>query len=186
MSHISSVCVFCGSRNGNTVGFAAEAEILGRLLAQNTLKTVYGGGQIGLMGILAKSALAHGGHVTGIIPKFLNRREIKFDAVSEIIETETLRERIRVMAERSDAFIVLPGGVGTLDELMQMLTMNILREHDKALILIDKDGFWQPLIKLLDAMSEAGFLYPGTRDRLTLVGDAEAAVAALQELNAED
>ena len=134
------------------------------------------------MGVLAKSALAHGGYVKGVIPSFLNRREVKFDAISEIIETETLRERIRVMAECADAFIVLPGGVGTLDELMQMLTMNILKEHDKALILIDKDGFWQPLISLLAAMAEAGFLYPGTLDRLTLVPGAQAAIDALANL----
>lgn len=185
MSKITSVCVFCGSRNGNNPDFASEAASLGQLLAQNSFKTVYGGGQVGLMGVLAKTALAHGGYVKGIIPTFLNRREVKFDEVSEIIETETLRERIRVMADCADAFIVLPGGVGTLDELMQMLTMNILREHDKALILIDKDGFWQPLIKLMEAMADAGFLYPGTLERLTLVEDAQAAIQTLEKLNAQ-
>ncbi len=179
MRQIQSVCVFCGSRFGSDPNFTTQAEILGKLLAQNQFKIVYGGGQVGLMGVLAKSALAHQGYVKGIIPTFLNKKEVKFDAISEIIETDSLRQRIKLMADSAQAFIVLPGGVGTLDELMQMLTMNILREHDKPIILVNMNGFWDPFMKLLDAMEEQGFLYPGTKDRLLLVPDSQSAVDAL-------
>ncbi len=183
MSNIKSVCVFCGSRMGNHSGFATEAEMLGKALAQNNFKIVYGGGQVGLMGIMAKAALAHRGYVTGVIPTFLNRQEVKFDEINEIIETKTLRDRIKIMSDEAQAFIVLPGGVGTLDELMQMFTMNILREHDKPLILIDYNGFWQAFMHLLEAMSDSGFMYSGVKEKLILVADATAAILELKRRN---
>lgn len=183
MAHIKTVCVFCGSRMGKAKKSAESAHILGRGLAEAGFGIIYGGGQIGLMGIMAKAALDANGHVTGVIPTFLNKREIRYDAVSELIQTQTLRDRIKIMADKSDAFIALPGGVGTLDELMQMLTMNILREHDKPIVLVDEDGFWQPFMRVLEDMASKEFLYPNTIEKLTLVPDAQAAIENLRARN---
>lgn len=183
MANIKSVCIFCGSRSGKNKAHTLQAQELGAGLAKLGFRIIYGGGQVGLMGDMAKAALAENAHITGIIPSFLNKREVRFDAVTEVVQTETLRERIKLMAERSDAFVVLPGGVGTLDEFMQMLTMNILREHNKPIILIDYEGFWQPFMQMLDSMEEMSFLYPQTIEKLTLVPNTEAAISELSALN---
>jgi uncharacterized protein (TIGR00730 family) len=175
-----SVCVFCGSRDGNLPEFQEIAIALGRSLAKTGYNLVYGGGQVGLMGHLARAALAEGGHVTGIIPEFLNKREIRFDEVSLVVETKTLRDRIKQMEQRSDAFIVLPGGIGTLDELMQMFTMNLLKQQNKPIYIINLNGFWDPFFTMMDAFENAGFIYPGSRDLLQVCPTLEDVMTALE------
>ncbi len=176
-----SVCVFCGSRDGSKPEFQDIADELGRSLAKSGINLVYGGGQVGLMGRLARAALAEGGHVTGIIPEFLNKREIRFDEVSLVIETKTLRDRIKQMEEHSDAFIVLPGGIGTLDELMQMFTMNLFRQQNKPIYIINLNGFWDPFFTMMDAFQDAGFIYPGSRDLLQVCATLNDVMTALKD-----
>ena len=174
-----SVCVFCGSRDGNLPEFREVAVELGRSLAKAGINLVYGGGQLGLMGHLARAALAEGGHVTGIIPEFLNKREIRFDDVSLVVVTKTLRDRIKQMEEYSNAFVVLPGGIGTLDELMQMFTMNLLKQQNKPIYIINLNGFWDPFFTMMDAFEDAGFIYPGSRDLLKTCTKVEDVILAL-------
>ena len=175
-----SVCVFCGSRDGALPEFREVAVELGRSLAQAGINLVYGGGQVGLMGHLARAALADDGHVTGIIPEFLNKREIRFDEVSLVVETKTLRDRIKKMEEYSDAFIVLPGGIGTLDELMQMFTMNLLKQQNKPIYILNLNGFWNPFFTMMDAFEDAGFIYPGSRDLLKICTTVEDVILAIE------
>jgi uncharacterized protein (TIGR00730 family) len=175
-----SVCVFCGSRDGSLPEFQEVAIELGRSLAKADINLVYGGGQVGLMGHLARAALADGGHVTGIIPEFLNKREIRFDEVSLVVETKTLRDRIKKMEEHSDAFIVLPGGIGTLDELMQMFTMNLLKQQNKPIYILNLNGFWNPFFTMMDAFEDAGFIYPGSRELLKICTTVEDVILAIE------
>ncbi|HCN32871.1 MAG TPA: TIGR00730 family Rossman fold protein [Rhodobiaceae bacterium] len=175
-----SVCVFCGSRDGSLPEFQEVAVELGRSLANAGINLVYGGGQVGLMGHLARAALADGGHVTGIIPEFLNKREIRFDEVSLVVETKTLRDRIKKMEEHSDAFIVLPGGIGTLDELMQMFTMNLLKQQNKPIYILNLNGFWNPFFTMMDAFEDAGFIYPGSRELLKICTTVEDVILAIE------
>lgn len=175
-----SVCVFCGSRDGSLPEFQEVAVELGRCLAKAGINLVYGGGQVGLMGHLARAALADGGHVTGIIPEFLNKREIRFDEVSLVVETKTLRDRIKKMEEHSDAFIVLPGGIGTLDELMQMFTMNLLKQQNKPIYILNLNGFWNPFFTMMDAFEDAGFIYPGSRELLKICTTVEDVILAIE------
>ena len=161
MSELRSVCVYCGSAEGNDPAFAAAADAMGSALAGAGLTLVYGGGSIGLMGRVARSALASGGTVIGVIPRFLHEREIMLREVSELIVTEDMHERKRVMFERADAFVALPGGVGTLEELVEMMTWSQLGRHDKPIVLADIKGFWRPLHELIRHMQSAGFIRAG-------------------------
>jgi uncharacterized protein (TIGR00730 family) len=176
---LKSVCVFCGSRTGDRDSFRQSAEALGQALARADKKLVYGGGQVGLMGILAKAALAENGHVIGIIPEFLNQREVKFDGVTELIVTTTLRDRLSEMARLSDGFVVLPGGIGTLDELMQMFTQNLLRQQDKPIYLLNLEGFWNPFLAMLDAFETDGFMYPESRKYFQIIDTVDALMAEI-------
>lgn len=153
-----SICIYCGSSKGTDPAFAAAAEELGQWLADQDVGLVYGGGRIGLMGICARAVLAAGGHVTGIIPDFLQVKEIAFDEVSELHVVNSMHERKHMMFERSDAFIALPGGIGTLEETIEMITWAQLGRHTHPIILLNISGFWDPLISLLDHMKETGFL----------------------------
>lgn len=138
-----------------------DAAALGRTLAEAGIGLVYGGGNIGLMGAVARATLSAGGHVTGIIPQFLVDREVMLADVQELLVTEDMHERKRLMFERSDAFVALPGGVGTLEELVEQMTWAQLGRHDKPILIADFGGFWSPLIALLDHMSSQGFIRPG-------------------------
>ena len=161
MNKIRTVCVYCGSGAGNNPRFIEAASAFGRLLAENGIRLVYGGGSLGLMGAVANGALDHGGIVTGIIPEFLNTRERMLSRVQELIITPDMHERKRLMFERSDAFVALPGGVGTLEELVEQLTWQQLGRHSKPVLLANIDGFWEPLIALLAHMRETAFIRPG-------------------------
>jgi uncharacterized protein (TIGR00730 family) len=160
MNLIRTVCVYCGSGPGNNPHFVEAATALGKILAENGVTLVYGGGSIGLMGALAKSALDHGGTVIGIIPDFLISRENALARVQELIVTPDMHERKRLMFERSDAFVALPGGIGTLEELVEQLTWKQLGRHSKPVLLANIGGFWEPLLALLGHMRATEFIRP--------------------------
>lgn len=161
MSVIRTICVYCGSGPGTDPAFVAAARDLGKILAENRIRLVYGGGSLGLMGAVATSVLDHGGEVTGIIPEFLTDREKKLNRAQEIIVTLDMHERKRVMFERADAFVALPGGVGTLEETIEQMTWAQLGRHKKPILLANIKGFWDPLCALLDHMKELAFIRPG-------------------------
>src|SRR5947208_6252450 len=160
MNRIKTVCVYCGSGPGTNPRFVEAAIALGKAFAENNIRLVYGGGSVGLMGAIAKSVLDHGGAVTGIIPDFLRARENALTKVQEMIVTPDMHERKRLMFERSDAFVALPGGVGTLEELVEQMTWQQLGRHSKPILLADIDGFWQPLLALLTHMRATQFIRP--------------------------
>ena len=160
MSTIKTVCVYCGSGPGTNPRFTEGAKAFGKALAENNIRLVYGGGSLGLMGSVATSVLDNGGTVTGIIPEFLRMRENALTRVQEMIVTPDMHERKRLMFERSDAFVALPGGVGTLEELVEQLTWKQLGRHAKPVLLANIDGFWEPLIALLAHMRSTEFIRP--------------------------
>jgi uncharacterized protein (TIGR00730 family) len=160
MSKIKTVCVYCGSGPGTNPRFVEAAIGFGKVLAENSVRLVYGGGSLGLMGAVAKSVLDHGGTVTGIIPDFLKARENALTRVQEMIVTPDMHERKRLMFERSDAFVALPGGIGTLEELVEQLTWAQLGRHSKPVLLANIDNFWEPLLALLAHMRATEFIRP--------------------------
>ncbi|CAN7237153.1 TIGR00730 family Rossman fold protein [Bradyrhizobium sp. LjRoot220] len=160
MNQIKTVCVYCGSGSGSNPRFAESAIALGRVFAENSIRLVYGGGSVGLMGAVAKSVLDHGGAVTGIIPDFLANRERMNPNLTELVVTPDMHERKRLMFERSDAFVALPGGVGTLEELVEQMTWQQLGRHTKPVLLANIDNFWEPLIALLTHMRANQFIRP--------------------------
>lgn len=158
MNQIKTVCVYCGSGPGTNPRFVEAAIALGKVFAENDIRLVYGGGSLGLMGAVAKSVLDHGGSVTGIIPDFLRARENALTRVQEMIVTPDMHERKRLMFERSDAFIALPGGIGTLEELVEQMTWQQLGRHAKPVLLANIDNFWEPLLSLLSHMRATEFI----------------------------
>ena len=166
----SSVCVFCGARFGTDPAGREVAQRLGELLAQEGITMVYGGGGVGLMGLVANAALKAGGKVVGIIPRFLLQREAGHPALTETVVVETMHERKLAMFERSDAFVVLPGGIGTLEELFEVLSWRTLGLHTKPIVIVDQGGYWQPLAALLRSCVEGGF---ADRSHLDLVAFVE-------------
>jgi len=161
MSIIKTVCVYCGSGPGTNSHFMEAAKAFGKALAENGIRLVYGGGSLGLMGAVATSVLDHGGTVTGIIPDFLTLRENALTRVQEMIVTPDMHERKRLMFEHSDAFVALPGGVGTLEELVEQLTWKQLGRHEKPVLLANVDNFWEPLFALLAHMRATQFIRSG-------------------------
>ena len=161
MSTIKSICVYCASGPGKNPAYMQAATRFGRILAENGIRLVYGGGAVGLMGALAESVLAHGGDVTGVIPEFLVNREHMLVSAQERIVTRDMHERKRLMFERADAFVALPGGVGTLEELVEQMTWAQLGRHEKPILLANIKKFWDPLCALLDHMEELQFIRPG-------------------------
>src|SRR6204780_333060 len=160
MSTIKTVCVYCGSGPGTNPRFMESAKALGKALAEGGIRLVYGGGSIGLMGARATAVLDHGGTVAGIIPDFLTSRENALTRIQEMIVTPDMHERKRLMFERSDAFVALPGGIGTLEELVEQLTWQQLGRHSKPILLANIDGFWEPLLALLSHMRATQFIRP--------------------------
>jgi uncharacterized protein (TIGR00730 family) len=181
MSMIKAVCVYCGSGPGSNPNFVETARNFGRILAENDIRLIYGGGSIGLMGAIAESAVDHGGQVTGIIPEFLKARELMFRRAQEVIVTRDMHERKRLMFERADAFVALPGGVGTLEELVEQLTWAQLGHHKKPILIANVDGFWDPLCALFDHMREMQFIRAGLTVAPLIVDRAEEILPALRE-----
>jgi len=159
MSKINAICVYCGSSPGTDPAFIDAARSLGKILAENGVRLVYGGGSIGLMGALASAAIEHGGEVTGIIPEFLTMKERPRRLARELIITPDMHERKWKMFELADAFVTLPGGVGTLEEVVEQLTWLQLGRHRKPVLLANINGFWDPLIEIIDHMRALGFIH---------------------------
>ncbi len=158
MKEIRAVCVYCGSGVGANPAFVEAARRFGRILAENGVGLVYGGGSLGLMGAVSKSMLEHGGRVTGIIPDFLTEREKPKAQGQELIVTRDMHERKRTMFERADAFVALPGGIGTLEELVEQMTWAQLGRHRKPVLIANIEKFWDPLCTLLEHMTDLGFI----------------------------
>jgi uncharacterized protein (TIGR00730 family) len=176
---VNNVCVFCGSGAGKSPLFANAADRFGRALAEAGVGLVYGGGGLGLMGAVARSVLKNKGYVTGIIPSFLSEKEHMLRDVNELIVTENMHQRKQLMFERSDAFVALPGGIGTLEELVEQLTWSQLGRHNKPIILANIDGFWDPLCALLDHMRAQAFIREGMAVRFITVARAEDILPAI-------
>lgn len=161
-NQLKSVCVYCGSSFGSDQNHEAAATRLGQIIAEAGLRLVYGGGSVGLMGTVAAAALEAGGKVTGIIPHFLEKREVMLDTLEDLIVTRDMHERKHLMFERSDAFVALPGGIGTLEEAVEMMTWAQLGQHRKPVLLANINGFWSPLLELFDHMRAQGYIRPET------------------------
>ncbi|MGU3668772.1 TIGR00730 family Rossman fold protein [Methylobacterium sp. A49B] len=181
MAPVRTVCVYCGSGFGRDPAFRAAAETLGTALAQAGMRLVYGGGDVGLMGTVARAALAAGGHVTGIIPDFLQAREHMLEDVQETVVVPDMHTRKRLMFERSDAFVTLPGGIGTLEELVEQLTWAQLGRHRKPVVLVSVADFWAPLLALFDHMRDNGFIREGLDLSYLVAREAGAVVPMLRE-----
>ena len=161
-----TICVYCGSNPGNRSEYAAAAQALGRLLVDEGIRLVYGGGRVGLMGVIAEAVMAAGGEAIGIIPAALDRREIAHRGVTELRIVGSMHERKALMNELSDGFIALPGGFGTFEELCEMLTWSQLGIHDKPVGLLNVTGFYDPFLRLLDHAVAERFLHPDHRSLL--------------------
>ena len=158
MNKINAICVYCGSSPGTEPAFIEAAKNFGKILAESGVRLVYGGGSLGLMGALAEAVLDHGGHVIGIIPEFLTKRERPRRLPQELIVTRDMHERKRTMFERADAFVALPGGIGTLEELVEQLTWVQLGRHKKPILIANISGYWDPLLALIDHMRAVKFV----------------------------
>jgi uncharacterized protein (TIGR00730 family) len=178
MSKINALCVYCGSSPGTDPAFVAVARSFGKILAENSVRLVYGGGSVGLMGALAEAVLEHGGEAIGIIPEFLMRREGAARG-HKLIVTRDMHERKRKMFDMADGFVALPGGVGTLEELIEQLTWLQLGRHKKPVLLANIKGFWDPLIDLIDHMQTLGFIHSERRFHYLIVDRIEDALPAL-------
>ena len=178
---MTSVCVFCGSASGLRAEYADAAREVGRELAARGLALVYGGGRVGLMGQVAQAALAAGGTVVGVIPHALAKKEIAQEDCTELVVVDTMHERKALMADRAGAFVALPGGFGTLDELFEILTWAQLGIHAKPVAVLNVRGFFAPLLALLDHMTAEGLLRPAHRDLLLV---AESAPELFEKLTA--
>jgi len=176
---ISRLCLYCGSAEGADPRYRAAARALGTGVAARGVELVYGGGRNGLMGIAADAALAGGGRVTGIIPAHLEHREVAHRGLSELVVVADMHQRKRVMAERADAFAVLPGGVGTLDETIEILSWRQLGLHEKPLVVIDIAGYWRPLAELFEHIVASRFAAPLVPRLVSFVPDVAALFAAL-------
>ncbi len=181
MSTINSICVYCASGPGTNPAFMEAATKLGRILAENNIRLVYGGGSVGLMGALAESVLDHGGSVTGVIPDFLVNREHMLLRVQERVITPDMHGRKRVMFERADAFVALPGGVGTLEELVEQLTWAQLGRHKKPIMILNVASFWDPLCLLLEQMEKLDFIRAGLPVNLLVADRVEEVLPKLFE-----
>ena len=181
ISHLRNVCVYCGSASGDDPVYAQAARALGLALVAADLGLVYGGGNNGLMGVVARTVLEAGGRVTGIIPDFLEKRELMLREAQDLIIVPDMHTRKRLMFERADAFVALPGGVGTLEELVEQLTWVQLGRHRKPVLLADVGGFWRPLLSLLAHMRENGFIRQDTEVRYLVSEKIEDIVPMLKK-----
>jgi len=182
-NRFNAIAVFCGSRLGHDPRHREAAVTLGRALAKARIRLIYGGGRVGLMGVLADACLEAGGSVTGVIPTFLARRELEHERLTELIETATMHARKAIMAERAEAFVTLPGGLGTYDETIEIITWRQLGLHDKPVILCDVAGSARPLIAALEAAVEMGFAGAETRSLYAVADGAEAVLPLLATLS---
>ena len=179
---ISSICVYCGSQPGRDSSYRAAGKALGTAIAEHGLRLIYGGGTKGVMGAVAGGVMAGGGKVTGIIPEFLMDKEATRNALGqldELIVTEDMHVRKHTMFERSDAFVTLPGGIGTLEEIVEIMTWSQLGRHEKPMVFANINGFWDPMLKLLDHMTDAGFIHTADKVRPMVIDNVEDIVPAV-------
>jgi uncharacterized protein (TIGR00730 family) len=182
MNTIRSICVYCGSSPGHHEAYLKAGHVLGRSIAKAGLRLVYGGGTKGVMGAVSEGAMQAGGEVTGIIPRFLMNKEATESALgrlSELVVTENMHERKHIMFEKSDAFVALPGGIGTVEEIIEVMTWAQLGHHRKPMVFGNVNGFWDPMMTLLDHMAGEGFIHTAQRVKPLVVDDPEAIVAAI-------
>ena len=180
MSRITSVCVYCGSSSRGDPSHAKAAKKLGKILASESIQLIYGGGRVGLMGILADAVIANGGKVVGIIPRFLDDYEIGHTGVTKLEIVDSMHTRKARMAELSDGFVALPGGLGTLEELFETLTWRQLNLHDKPIVVADLGGYWAPLRKVIDGLVDGGYATPANAALAEYVNRVEDIVPALR------
>ena len=176
-----TVCVYCASSDDVAEKHRVTARELGKAIVERNWRLMYGGGNIGLMGEVARTVRDAGGHVTGVIPHLLADREVALEDVSRLVRVETMRERKALMDEGSDAFIVLPGGIGTLEEVVEMLTLKQLGYHDRVIVLLDVDGYWDPLLTLLQRMVDERLAQPELLELLEHASSVAAAMTAIEE-----
>ncbi len=181
MTTITSICVFCGSKVGTDPAYKEAARRLGILMAERGVRLVYGGGRIGLMGVLAETVLTRGGEVIGVIPDFLMQYEVENPDVTELIVVGSMHERKRRMFEMSDGFVVLPGGLGTLDETLEITTWKQLQLHAKPVVMVDVGGYWEPLKALVNGIVAGGFAHPAITELFTVVDGVDDVFAALDD-----
>jgi uncharacterized protein (TIGR00730 family) len=177
---MQSLCVFCGSSPGRRAEYVDLAREVGIRIARRGIALIYGGGRVGLMGALADAALAEGGRVVGVIPQMLLDREVGHAGLSELHVVRTLSERKALMSDLSDAFLALPGGIGTMDELFEAWTWAQLRLHDKPTALLNQNGYYDPLLEFLDRASAEGFLYGQSRDLLLVETETDRVLDELE------
>lgn len=182
MVEIRSLCVYCGSSNRGPKSHKQAARKLGRLMAKQGIRLVYGGGRVGVMGTLADAVLEAGGEVTGIIPRFLDEYEIGHRDVTQFEVVGSMHERKARMAQLSDGFVVLPGGLGTLDETFEIVTWKQLQLHDRPIVVVDLGGYWQPLRGLVDAIVAGGYARPENAALLRYVDTIDEVLPALAEM----
>jgi len=180
-SGLQNICVYCGSGAGKNQAYVQAARSLGRILATARIGLVYGGGSLGLMGEIAGSVLDHGGYVTGIIPGFLSEREQMLIEAQELIVVDNMHERKQLMFSKSDAFVALPGGLGTLEEFVEQLTWSQLGRHAKPIVLVNIEGFWNPLLVQFDSMQAEGFIRPGLELNLLVVDRVEDIIPPIEQ-----
>jgi hypothetical protein len=179
MSRPRSICVFCSSSNAVAPRFFAVAEEVGALLARRGLTLVYGGGNVGLMGALAQSAKKHGGRVIGVIPRFMVDKELAYAESDELLVVATMRERKERMESCADAFVALPGGWGTLEEVLEILTLKQLQQHTKPVVFLNIDGFYDPLLRMFDQLVELRFKRPEHKQLYHVAGEPADIFACL-------
>ncbi|PCI04438.1 MAG: TIGR00730 family Rossman fold protein [Hyphomicrobiales bacterium] len=179
-----SICIYCGSQNGKNPEFVGAARILGKALAENSIRLVYGGGTSGIMGEVARAVADNNGEIVGIIPQFLLNLEAGGTAPSdlgEVIVTEDMHQRKHMMFERADAFVALPGGIGTLEEIIEVMTWAQLGRHTKPMGFLNIDGFWDPVIELVDHMNKSGFIHSIDKVRPHVINSADQVVPTIMD-----
>ena len=179
MTEIRSLCVFCGSRAGTDPAHAEAGRQLGRAIAERGIRLVYGGGDIGLMSITARAALEGGGRVTGIIPEFLQAFEVGDPGCQEVVVTESMHDRKRAMFDMADGFVVLPGGLGTLDEMIEITTWKQLQQHAKPIVVVDINDYWAPFRAMIERVVEGGFGHHAITELFTIVDSVDKVFHAL-------
>lgn len=184
MAKVGSLCVYCGSSSRGPQSHKDAAVRLGQIMAARGIRLVYGGGRVGLMGILADAAIAGGGEVVGVIPRFLDEYEIGHTGIARLEITESMHERKQLMVEMSDGFVVLPGGLGTLDETFEIVTWKQLNLHDKPIVIVNVDDYWQPLERLIGHTVSNGYARPENAEIATFVATVDDVLPMLEQLPA--
>jgi len=178
--HLDALCVFCGSQFGNNPDFAGAATALGTAMAANMTTLVYGGGKVGLMGTCADAVLAGGGQVVGVIPTFLRDKELAHKGAQEMVVVPDMHTRKRIMFERADAFCILPGGIGTLDEFFEIITWRQLHRHNKPIVVLNTAGYWDHMKGLLETIIARGFAHEGHSHLVDFVSDSAEVIPLIE------